>query len=161
MYFNYLVNDILQTWEKIWNQSDLSYEKTEKSVIIYFTFRKRIFFIRFNSVIFYCIKLFIVFRRNEYKIEMKAVDYKSPLDEYENLMMLNLMEVIEKKTPILFVWNGYVRRWRPENYCIVCEIISLLYVLTDSFKLRTLKKVMEFQNQLTMIFISVDLLMEL
>ena len=34
---------------------------------------------------------------------MKAVDYKSPLDEYENLMMLNLMEVIEKKTPILFV----------------------------------------------------------
>ena len=36
----------------------------------------------------------------------------------------------------------------------VCEIISLLYVLTDSFTLRTLKKVMEFQNQLTMIFIS-------
>ena len=25
----------------------------------------------------------------------------------------------------------------------VCEIISLLYVLTDSFKLRTLKKVMD------------------
>ena len=132
MHFNYLVNDILQTWEKIWNQSDLSYEKTEKSVIIYFTFRKRIFFIRFNSVIFYCIKLFIVFRRNEYKIEMKAVDYKSPLDEYENLMMLNFMEVIEKKTPILFVWNGYVRRWRP--YCIwTCMWNYIIIVRTNRF----------------------------
>ena len=34
---------------------------------------------------------------------MKAVDYKSPLDEDENLKMLNLMEVIEKKTLILFL----------------------------------------------------------
>ena len=78
-------------------------KKTEKSVIIYFTFRKRIFYICFNSVIFYCTKLFIVFRGNEYKIEMKAVYYKSPLDEEENLKMLNLIEVIEKKTLSLFV----------------------------------------------------------
>ena len=34
---------------------------------------------------------------------MKAVDYKSQLDEDENLKMLNLMEVIEKKTLILFL----------------------------------------------------------
>ena len=34
---------------------------------------------------------------------MKAVYYKSPLDEEENLKMLNLVEVIEKKTLSLFV----------------------------------------------------------
>ena len=34
---------------------------------------------------------------------MKAVDYKSQLDEDENLKMLNLMEVIEKNPLILFL----------------------------------------------------------